>query len=65
MDHATLLAHQTQWVREPSPNRTELSHLTAEESALYRDLVHDVFGESIRLEQERIRFSAVQRAIQT
>lgn len=63
MDRATLLTHRTRWVREASPSRAALDHLTADEAELYRDLVHDIFGESIRLEQERIGFSAVLRAI--
>ena len=63
MDRETLLAHSTQWVREPDPVVTPLPHLDPEEAALYRDLVEDTYGESVRLEQERIRFSMVQEAL--
>ncbi len=62
MDRETLLAHSTQWVREPTPVAVPLPHLGEDEAVLYRDLVEDTFGPSIRLEQERIRFSAVDRA---
>ena len=37
-----------------------LTHLTAAEHALYSDLVEHRHGPSVRLEQERIRFSLVQ-----
>lgn len=57
MDHRTLLAHRAQWVTEPSHTTRPLPHLTVEEQALYRDLVEDTFGPSLRLEQERVRFS--------
>jgi hypothetical protein len=34
-----------------------------EEAELYRDLVEDTFGPSVRLEQERFTCSAVERAL--
>lgn len=63
MDRATLLAHETRWDREPVPVNTDLVHLTAEEAALYRDLVEDAFGPAVRLEQERISYPLVEAAI--
>ncbi|WP_449061512.1 DUF3322 domain-containing protein [Planomonospora algeriensis] len=63
MDQDTLLAHRVHWVTEPKPTRQPLGALTAEESALYRDLIGDVYGPAVRLEQERVRFSAVRRAL--
>ncbi|WP_426514804.1 Wadjet anti-phage system protein JetD domain-containing protein [Dactylosporangium sp. McL0621] len=63
MDRATLLAHQTQWVREPAPASAHLPALDDPEADLYRELVEDVLGPSIRLEQERIRFSTVRAAM--
>lgn len=57
MDEATLLSHREHWVTETSPSKAELSHLTAEESALYDALRDQRFGENIRLEQEYIDFS--------
>ncbi len=65
MDRATLLAHESQWVREPSPITAPLELLTAEETDLYRDLVEDALGDAVRLEQERIRFGAVEAALRT
>jgi hypothetical protein len=63
MDRATLLAHEDQWVREDKPVTTPLDHLTAGEHALYVDLVEDTFGRSVRLEQERVGYSAIERAM--
>lgn len=63
MDRETLLAHRGSWGREPAPARRELARLDAAEAALYDDLRNDVFGEAVRLEQERIRFSWLERAL--
>lgn len=62
MDRTTLLAHETQWVREEHPTNTHLERLTSDEADLYRDLVEDTIGPSLRLEQERIQFSSIQEA---
>ncbi len=64
MDRETLLAHPRQWVTEPNPTSRTTSHLTPEEALLYRDLVEGTYGESVRLEQERIRFSILECALQ-
>jgi hypothetical protein len=58
---ARLLA--SQWVTESDPSAVGLDLLNAEEAALYRDLVADAFGPSVRLEQERVSFAAVQQAL--
>jgi hypothetical protein len=63
MDEATLLAHRGQWVAEPSPTNRLLSNLTEAEEALYSDLVEDRFGATIRLEQERVRPSLLEREL--
>jgi hypothetical protein len=63
MDHDTLLAHRTQWVREPAPTRRPLPHLTDDETAVYHDLVEDRFGPAVRLEQERVRFSRLEAVL--
>jgi hypothetical protein len=54
MDQATLLAHRAQWVTESRPSREVLRRLTQDESHLYADLVGDVYGPAVRLEQERV-----------
>lgn len=64
MDRETLLAHREQLVTEPSPTDVALPKLTHDEAALYNDLVEDRYGHAVRLEQERIRFSRVARALE-
>jgi hypothetical protein len=63
MDRATLLAHRGQWVTESRPTAGRLDLLDDAEADLYRDLVDGAFGPSVRLEQERISFAAVERAL--
>jgi hypothetical protein len=63
MDRVTLLAHRSQWVTESDPSAASLDLLNAEEAALYRDLVADALGPSVRLEQERVSFTAVEQAL--
>jgi hypothetical protein len=63
MDQPTLLAHRDQWVREPIPTSAALDQLTPEEQSVYRVLVTAEFGPAVRLEQERISFSAIACAL--
>lgn len=63
MDRATLLGHRDHWTTEPSPAAAVLDRLDGAESALYTDLVSDACGPSVRLEQERISFAAVEKAV--
>ena len=63
MDRSTFLAHRSQLVSEDAPTRERLVNLSADEQALYSDLVEDRYGVSRRLEQERIRFSLVRQAL--
>jgi hypothetical protein len=63
MDLSTLLSHSAQWVTEPMPTSRALPNLTPQEAALYRDLVEETHGPSVRLEQERVRFSLVEAAL--
>ena len=63
MDRATLLAHRGQWVTEPRPTAASLNLLDTDEAELYRDLVDGTLGPSVRLEQERIRFAAIEQAL--
>ena len=63
MDRTTLLAHRDQWVSEPSPLVVGLHLLDAEEAQLYRYLVADALGRSVRLEQERVSFAVIEQAM--
>lgn len=63
MDRATLFAHQGQWVTEPSPTTAPLDLLTPAEQELYQALGTNVFGPAVRLEQERISFTALKAAL--
>jgi hypothetical protein len=63
MDRATLLAHRSQWVTEPSPTMAALAFLTSAEQDLYRALGANVFGSAVRLEQERVSFTALEAAL--
>ena len=54
MDRDTLLAHRDRWGRDERPTKSALSRLVPFEQDLYEDLVSDVHGERVRLEQERI-----------
>jgi len=64
MDRETLMAHRGLWVREDAPSNEALRRLTASEQALYDDLRHNQPGEQVRLEQERISFGWLKKALQ-
>ncbi len=63
MDRETLLGHAPLWVRESNPYDGELARLTSAEQALFDDLRHNRLGERVRLEQERIPYGWLQRAL--
>jgi hypothetical protein len=63
MDRATLLAHQSQWVIEPCPATAVLNLLTPAEQGLYGALRANMFGSAVRLEQERVSFTALEAAL--
>lgn len=63
MDHATLLAHQVLWGEEDKPISRDLPRLSDAESALYDDLRDQKLGPNLRLEQERIGFGWLRRAL--
>ena len=63
MDRATLLGHRDHWGIEPSPTAAALDRLDRAESGLYADLLSNAYAPSVRLEQERISFSAVEKAV--
>jgi hypothetical protein len=65
MDRATLQAHRTLWGREPADRRYtgDTSRLTADECALFEDLLADRCGDRVRLEQERIGYGWLETAL--
>lgn len=65
MDRDTLLACRRLWVDEPADKRLDagLTGLTADEASLYDDLRHDRLGLRVRLEQERVPFALLARAL--
>jgi hypothetical protein len=63
MDHQTLLAHQDHWAVEEAPTTDALPLLNAQERQLYDNLLAGTLGKSIRLEQERVRFSRLRGAL--
>ncbi|HST83230.1 MAG TPA: DUF3322 domain-containing protein [Kineosporiaceae bacterium] len=63
MDRQTFLEHEAHWGHEQVPANRVLDRLTPEEASMYQDLVEGRYGERLRLEQERLRFSAVRAAL--
>jgi hypothetical protein len=63
MDRETLESHRDHWGSEPTQAKASLSGLTGPEQELYQDLLANTYGPGVRLEQERIRFSAVTEAL--
>ncbi len=64
MDHATLMAHRSQWTDEPQPVLRELPRLRPAERALFDDLRWKRLQERpVRLEQERIGYHWVEQAL--
>jgi hypothetical protein len=63
MDRETLMVHSSQWVHEPAAVVADLPRLHVDEASLYDDLRSNRLGAGIRLEQERIAFAWVRRAV--
>lgn len=63
MDRGTLLAFEAQWGREEKQTLRDLTRLNEEERALYDDLRDNRLGSNLRLEQERIGFGWVEKAL--
>lgn len=57
MDESTLMRHRDLWVEETTPSAAaELPLLTDAERVLYMALKRNVWGQHVRLEQERLRW---------
>jgi hypothetical protein len=65
MDRATLLAHRALWGFEDADKRytAKPSRLHADELALFNALRDNLFGERVRMEQERLGYHWVTQAI--
>lgn len=65
MDRSTLLAHRALWGQEGEEERfiKPLTRLNDEERELFADLQQNRLGDRVRLEQERIAFGHVERAL--
>ncbi|MBW2186024.1 MAG: hypothetical protein JRG71_06360 [Deltaproteobacteria bacterium] len=65
MDKETLLLHKSLWVKELDDKRcvAQLNYLYPEEQQLYQALQENDLGHNIRLEQERITFSLVEKKL--
>ncbi len=64
MDRETLQAHEAHWGQEPTQKSHDLHRLTPEERTLYDDLRDNRIRNQLRLEQERIGFPWLTRALQ-
>ena len=64
MDEATLLAHRWLWVREERPFVGELPRLCEAERRLFEALKLNLYGDHVRLEQERIPYGCLVTALQ-
>jgi hypothetical protein len=64
MDRETLMAHRELWVQEQEGHAGALSRLSAAEQSLFDDLRHDHLGPRVRLEQERISFGWLEKALE-
>ena len=63
MDRTTLLSHRERWSSEPVRSVRDLPRLTDLERELYRELAEGVYGNAVRLEQERIQFGRLLDAL--
>ena len=63
MDRATLLEFEAHWGAEERPTLRDLQRLDADERALYDELRDNRIRPNLRLEQERIGFGWVKRAV--
>jgi hypothetical protein len=65
MDRETLLSHRQFWGIETVQMRRDLLRLSEEESRLLSDLRGGLFGQGVRLEQEKVSFSWITTALQS
>ena len=63
MDRETFVGFEAHWGTESRPTDRSLTRLDADERRLYDDLRFNRIGANLRLEQERIGFAWVERAL--
>jgi hypothetical protein len=64
MDEETLFSHKELWTSEKEQHSaSSLSGLSSAESHVYQSLKQNLWGHHVRLEQERISWETVMRAI--
>jgi hypothetical protein len=63
MDRETLLSHEAQWAIESTPLVRNLARLNVQERELFDDLRDNRIRVALRLEQERIRFTWLTKAL--
>lgn len=63
MDEETLLAHRSMWGQEGVQHEGHLARLTPSERCVFEALRTDAWAPHLRLEQERIGFAWVERAL--
>jgi len=59
MNRGTLLAHKSSWVQEQKQVKHAVPNLIDDEKRLFEDLQKNRYGESVRLEQELVRWEVV------
>jgi hypothetical protein len=65
MDESTLMDHRDSWVEEKDPHASiELPLLTRTEQELYLSIKSNIYGQQVRLEQERIPWDMAWKTIQ-
>ncbi len=63
MNREILMQFKDYWVKESGPHHLPLKNLDDQEQDLYQALCHNLYGENIRLEQERIDYQVVLETI--
>ena len=65
MNEETLRSHQNLWVKEKDQHAAEtLPLLTDAEQAVYQAIKRNVWGQNVRLEQERIAWDVAWKTLQ-
>ena len=64
MDRETMLHYRISWSVEAAQVKRELYSLTPDETQLFKDLQDGVFGDGVRLEQEKIAYTHLMSVLQ-